>query len=546
MKKQNGMPVVVLMCLGIFICMLDSTIMNITLPAIQEDLHTTLETSSWMLNVYTMAIAVLAIPMARFADLFGKHKFFMAGLVIFSLGSALCGLSDSGIDLIVFRFVQGIGAACLIPCSMVIGVSAVPLEKRAVPLTLLGATQGLATALGPTIGGIITQNLSWHWVFYVNVPICLVGLIASFYILDLKHETRVKAAIDWIGVLLCGIAIFSLNLVLIKGFGWGWASLRAIVCYGVFALAFVLFLHFERKNKSPMIQLKLFKDRVFVGSIITVLVGFLFIIAIMVLMPQFLTLYQGKSEFQAALLVTPISATVFVFSNAAGLLIKKIGYALPISFGFLLLSIPYFMMRNLNIQSSSGQVIVICVLVGLGFSFLIAGATMASASSFVGEMLTSSQSVFSMIRQIGILLSVAIFVSALNHTIESKKLDVVQYASAHTAQLNISPEGKEQISKTMEQTILLGGKLSKENLEDALDQSAAEPTVKAFAQSDTQNSITAYVSDIASYAKKTVGSSFSVLYTIALPFVLLSMLIGLIFRRPKPRASVSEAKASGN
>lgn len=533
------MLVVALMCLGIFICMLDSTIMNITLPAIQEDLHTSLETSSWMLNVYTMAIAVLAIPMARFADLFGKHKFFMAGLLAFGLGSALCGLSNSGTALILFRFIQGIGAACLIPCCMVIGVSAVPLEKRAVPLTLLGATQGLATALGPTVGGIITQNLGWHWVFYVNVPICVAGLIASFYILDLKNEKRVKARIDWIGVLLSGAAIFSLNLVLVKGFAWGWGSARSIVCYTVFVLAVAVFLIFERRSKSPMIQLKLFKDRVFVGSIATVLVGFIFIIAVMVLMPQFLTLYQGKSEFAAALLVTPISATVFVFSNAAGLIIKKIGYAIPVSIGFLLLSIPYFMLRNLNVESSSFQIISICVLVGLGFSFIIAGATMASASSFVGEMLTSSQSVFSMIRQIGILLSVAIFVSALNHTIENKKLDVAHYAAEQAEKLNVPVKEKQFIRETMEKTILSGGALSRNKIQQALQQSANAEDQAVFAQSDVSDSIDGYVSDLAGYAQTTVGSSFSVLYTVALPFVLLAMLIGLIFRRPKPGSAIS-------
>ncbi|MGZ6540268.1 MAG: MFS transporter, partial [Bacteroidia bacterium] len=140
MKEMGGMKVVLLMCLGVFVCMLDSTIMNITLPAIQDSLHTSLETSSWMLNVYTMTIAVLAIPMARFAEMFGRNKFYIVGLFIFGLGSALCGLAESGNFLIGARFIQSFGAAILIPCSMVIGIAAMPLEKRMLPLTLLGAT----------------------------------------------------------------------------------------------------------------------------------------------------------------------------------------------------------------------------------------------------------------------------------------------------------------------------------------------------------------------------------------------------------------------
>ncbi|MGP7818092.1 MFS transporter [Niallia sp. 01092] len=212
MEKNKGMRILVVMCLGIFVCMLDSTIMNITLPAIQEDLGTSLETSSWMLNVYTMTIAILVIPMARFADLFGKNKFYIIGLILFGVGSALCGLSDSGSMLIFSRFIQSLGASILIPCSMIIGVAAMPLEKRTLALTLFGATQVLSTAIGPSVGGIITNTLSWHWVFYVNIPICILAVILTILFLTIKNEQRVKAAIDWFGLLFSSVTIFSLNL----------------------------------------------------------------------------------------------------------------------------------------------------------------------------------------------------------------------------------------------------------------------------------------------------------------------------------------------
>lgn len=176
------------MCLGIFLCMIDTTIMNIALPAIQSSVNTSLEKMSWVLNVYTMTIAVLAIPLGRIADIFGKAKMYILGLIIFGGGSVLCAFANTGDFLIFSRFIQSVGAAILFPTSMVIGVSAMPLAKRHVALAILGVTQGLSAAMGPVIGGIITQNFGWRWVFFVNVPICILGIILCGIMLQIKMK----------------------------------------------------------------------------------------------------------------------------------------------------------------------------------------------------------------------------------------------------------------------------------------------------------------------------------------------------------------------
>ncbi|MEH7076874.1 MFS transporter [Neobacillus drentensis] len=534
MKRTGGMKIVLLMCIGLFVCMLDSTIMNITLPAIQKNLNTSLETSSWMLNVYTMTIAVLAIPLARFAEMFGRNKFYIFGLFVFGFGSALCGLAGNGDFLIAARFIQSIGAAILIPCSMVIGIAAMPLEKRTLPLTLLGATQGLATALGPTVGGLITEKLSWHWVFYVNVPICLLAIVGAFLILTIKRESRVTSKIDWLGLLFSIASLFPLNLVLIKGNSWGWESMQAIICYFITIVSFGLFILVEKKSKDPMVNLNLFKDRLFTGSVITVTTGFIFLIGVMVLLPQFLTNFQHKTELQAALLVTPVSAAIFVFSQIAGLLTKKIGYTWPVIFGFGVMGGAYYLLHNLNLYSSSKEIILLCSLLGLGFSFVISSATIASTSSFEGEMLTASQSVFSMLRQVGVVLAVAIFVAGLTNNIQAKKQEVVHYATKKLEKLDIPEIVKTQILSETKKSIN-SQQLTHTN-EKQVDQEIGQ----------SGNMVTIYRNQVENYALKTISLSFADLYRASIPFVLISSLTGIIFgvRKKKPAKSFVNTTAA--
>lgn len=560
MNTRGGMKIVLLMCVGVFICMLDSTIMNITLPAIQKSLHTSLETSSWMLNVYTMTIAVLAIPMARFADMLGKNKFYLLGLFIFGVGSALSGFAESGSLLIGARFLQSIGAAILIPCSMVIGIGAMPLEKRTVPLSLLGATQGLSTALGPSIGGMITEKLNWHWVFYVNVPLCILAMIVSFFLLNIKGETRVRTKIDWLGLLCSILAVFSVNLVLINGNSWGWESNPAIVCYLLSIVSILSFIFTEKKVKAPMVNFKLFTDRLFTGSVITVAVGYIFLVGVMVLLPQFLTNFQHKTELQAAMLVTPVSAAIFIFANFAGLLIKKIGFVIPVFMGFGIMGTAYYLLYHLTIQTTAAEMVLLCSLLGLGFSFVISAATIASTSIFEGEMLMSSQSVFSMIRQVGVVLAVAIFVAGLTNNIQQKKQDVVFYAKQELEGLDLQQSIKEQIymetknsintdstppkdsyslqmEKEREQLIEMNAQKAmasvpekqRTSVKGIIYQKTAKQVDKEMAIKE--EIINHYVQTMSRYAHTTISSGFADLYKASVPFVFLSCLTGLLFRK---------------
>lgn len=567
-EQPKGIKIVFLMCLGIFLCMIDTTIMNIALPAIQTDVNTSLEKMSWILNVYTMTIAVLAIPLGRVADIFGKAKLYIMGLIVFGAGSALCAFANTGDFLIFSRFIQSIGAAVLFPTSMVIGVSAVPMAKRHVALGILGVTQGLSAAIGPALGGVITQNLGWRWVFFVNIPTCVIGIVLCFIMLKIKNEERVVAKIDWTGLVLSSFAIFFFTLVLVKGNTWGWLSTFAWMCYIISATSFILFILVERKVSSPMVNLQLFKDRTFVGASIVVILSNLFLIGVTVLLPTFLTKIQHRTEMEAAFLVTPISAMIFLVSPFASLVMKKLGKVQVILVGFIVMSLAYYCLQMIGAESTNKEIIIPCMILGVGFGLVVGPITMLTASTFEGELLTASQSVVSMLRQIGIVLAVAIFVSGLTHNLSINKENVFHYAEKKVHDLHVDQAEQEQIltvtkekiqNKDLESNIekkqgtdSIGiSQQQKESIiEEKVNNALNEVPVqyREMKRSEITNQVTkgveekiegikkemdTYSDDISHYAEKEMAKSFTDLYKVSVPIILLCSLVAFMFRNRK-------------
>ncbi|HGE5780811.1 MULTISPECIES: MFS transporter [Bacillus] len=557
------------MCLGIFLCMIDTTIMNIALPAIQSSVNTSLEKMSWILNVYTMTIAVLAIPLGRIADIFGKAKMYIIGLIVFGGGSALCAFANTGDFLIFSRFIQSIGAAILFPTSMVIGVSAVPLAKRHIALSILGVTQGLSAAIGPVIGGIITQNLGWRWVFFVNIPICIIGIVLCFIMLQIKNEERVVSKIDWIGLILSSSAIFFFTLVLVKGNTWGWLSILAWICYITSIISFLLFIVVERKAVAPMVNLQLFKDRTFVGAAIVVILSNLFLIGVTVLLPTFLTKIQHRTEMEAALVVTPISAMIFVVSPFASLLIKKLGKVFIILSGFIVMSLAYYWLQMIGVDSTSKDIIVPCMILGVGYGLVVGPITILSASSFEGELLTASQSIVSMLRQVGIVLAVAIFVSTLTQNLSVNKDKVYSYAEEKVRDIHVDQVEQEKILQITKEKIRdkslesnaekkqseddLG--LSKEQKEKLIHEKVNEALngvpveyrevkregitkqvtkIIEEKQEKVRGEILAFSNDVSHYAESKMAMSFTDLYKLSVPIILICGLVSLVFYEGKP------------
>ncbi|NPC93851.1 MFS transporter [Bacillus sp. WMMC1349] len=569
MNKGKGYKVVFVMCIGIFLCMLDTTIMNITIPSIQKDLHISLEQISWALNIYTIIFAVFSISLGRIADILGRNKVYIFGLILFSFGSLLCSLSQSATSLIAGRGIQSIGAAIVFPTSMVIGISAVSLDKRNRTLALLGVTQGLAAALGPVIGGMITQYANWKWVFLINVPICAVSVLLCLYFLNVKHEQKLKISIDWLGLVFSAVSIFCITLVLVKGNEWGWLSLLSILCYSLGIIFLILFLVTEKYCKNPMVHLDLFKDRQFNGAAMTVILSNLFLIGVTVILPTYLTKIQNESDLTAALLVTPVSAMIFIFSPIASIVAEKIGNFIAVLTGFVFMFIAYFMLYQLNMNSSYTALIMSCLTLGIGYGIIVGPITVMAASSFKGELLTASQSVIAALRQVGIVLAVAIFVSNLSVNVNYTKEKILHHAELMVNSLsltekqktkvlentkmkrnkeNIGVEGKnvKQVVSLKEREHLINNSLANELnkipkmkrkiIKDSIKRTVTEKIDKNLKK--INKTLSDYQSEISQFSHQELTEAFLKLYKMSLPFILLSCFVSIFFLKKRPKGFV--------
>lgn len=547
------------MAMGIFLCMLDTTVMNIALPAIQTGLGTDLTQLSWALNLYTILFATLTIPLGRIADIYGRQRIYLLGLGLFLVGSLVSGLAGNVAWLIGGRGIQSLGAAIVFPASMTIGINSVPLAKRPQTIATLGIAQGLAAALGPTIGGVVTQFWGWRGIFLINVPVTLLSLSLCWWLFGLHERRRAAERLDLGGAVLSMTLLFSLTLLLVKGNDWGWMSLRCLGLGGLSTLALAGFLLVEAHTKHPMVPLSLFKDRQFVGAAIMTVMSGIFLVALLVLMPSFFTRVQLKSTLLAAMMVTPASVMIFIWSPLSGLLLAKVGPRLVILTGSLAMIGGYSVLARMN-PNQYWQVLVAVILIGAGYGIIIGPITVLAAGAFTGKLLTASQSVIGVFRQIGTSLAVAIFVSALSANLAIAKTNIRDFAQNKVAALPVTVqvrrESLAQVNRQLStekslhpQTTFIGKERVKQlvqsNYQQALIQqrlTQAPAPIKRVVYQRVRQAVTQRVAHdnrvlvklaaaIHYETNRQLTRAFMRPYRVAMPFTLIMLLPVFLFRK---------------
>jgi EmrB/QacA subfamily drug resistance transporter len=329
-RGHNPWLVLITLCLGFFMILLDTTIVNVAMPAISSGLHASLSDLLWILNAYVLVYAVLLITAGRLGDLYGPKLLFILGLVVFTLASGACGFAQSPAQLIIFRIIQGLGGALLTPQTLSVITMIFPSDKRGAAFGLWGSVAGISTVTGPVLGGWLVTDYSWRWIFFVNLPVGIITLVmAAILMPDLKLNRRHK--LDIPGVLLSTAALFLITFALIEGQShhwskvWGPITIVELLIVGVVLLAAFLYLQYVERDAEPLVPFSIFRDRNFsiMNGVVTAISFGMF--GLFLPLTIFLQTVLGLSALQAGLTTAPMSIISMFVAPVAGRYADKVG-----------------------------------------------------------------------------------------------------------------------------------------------------------------------------------------------------------------------------
>jgi EmrB/QacA subfamily drug resistance transporter len=390
-----------------FMVVLDALVVVTALPRMQRDLHVGLNSLQWTVNAYGVAFAAGIITAAALGDRFGRRRVFTGGLALFTLASAVCALAPNTADLIAARTVQGLGAAVVLPLSLTILTTAFPPEKRGMIVGVYGGLAGLAVALGPIVGGAITEGIDWHWIFWINVPIGLAAVLLGMRLLPESHGAPER--LDLGGVLLVTAGVVALVWALTRGGDVGWASDEVLACLAVGVLLIVAFVAWEGRAAEPMVPLRLFQSREFaLGNLTTYLLhGATFAAAFFI--TQEFQLARGYSPLETGVRLLPFFGTPMVVAPIAGALSDRIGRRPIMLAGLVLQAVGYLWVAARGSLATSWVELDLALLVaGVGISMALPTVPTAVLSAVAPEEMGKASGINYMAQRFGTVFALAI------------------------------------------------------------------------------------------------------------------------------------------
>jgi EmrB/QacA subfamily drug resistance transporter len=435
-SRTNPWLVLVVLTTGFFMIMLDTTIVNVAIPAMSAGLNTTLDQILWVLNSYILVYAVLLITAGRLGDLYGQRTLFAIGLAIFTIASGLCGFAQDANQLIVARIMQGVGGALLTPQTLAILTSLFPPERRGAAFGIWAGVAGLATLAGPTLGGAIVTYIDWRWIFFVNVPIGIAALVATFAIIpDLRPGRR--HGWDIVGVILATGGLFGVIFGLIEGERFNWGEIGSYVItipevIGAGVVLLVLFVIWERYQDEPLVPLSLFEDRNFaVTNWIAAAIAF----GMMSLFLPIVIYLQSVRDFSAltaGLTLAPMSLTSMFVAPFAGRLADRIGGKYILMTGIFVFAIGFGTLTYVAGPDSTWvNFLVPAIVSGAGMGMTFAPMTTVAMRNISPRMAGAASGVLNTTRQVGAAVGSAIVGALLQNRLAITLHDqAVSHASA--------------------------------------------------------------------------------------------------------------------
>jgi NTE family protein len=413
---QRKWLILLVTSVAVFMSFLDATIVNIAFPSLRASFPSaSLGGLSWVINAYSIVFASLLVPAGRLGDRIGRKRVFVGGVVVFLVGSVACGLAPTVGVLVVARVLQAIGAAALVPTSLGLLLPEFPLEQRATATALWGATGGVAAATGPALGGVLISAFGWRAVFFVNVFIGLPALLPARRLLREYREEKAAAFPSLLGVTLLVGAIAALSLGIVEGGQWGWTSARIVASFVASAVLGVAFAAHAGRSSRPLVEPSLFRVRSFTVATVGAFIFALSFFALLLSNAIFLTGVWHYSTIRAGVALTPGPLMATAFSPVAGVLSDRFGQRLVAVPGGLLFALGTLLFAT-QVGASSNYAAAFLpatLLTGAGVGLTFGGFASASVAELPRDRFSTGSGVFSMFRQLGAVIGIAILVALL-------------------------------------------------------------------------------------------------------------------------------------
>jgi len=435
-RQVSPWLVLVTVMVGTLLIGLDRTVASIAVPKIIDDFGITVSAASWISTSYIISNAVFVPVFGKLGDLYGNKVIYLWSFVGFIVISMLAGLSWNFASLLVFRALQGLVGAAVYPTAMsLIAKSFTDIKARAQALGIWSASFAASAVIGPLLGGYLIDNFSWRFVFYINLPIGIVGLLMTLAFIR-ADKPSARGAFDYLGSIILAVAISGAVLVLDQGESWGWISLSSVACYLTSAVFGYIFYLYERHHPNPIIDFKFFRNPIIVSVLLVSFISFGGMMGAMFILPVFSQSFLGFDAFKSGLLFVPLAVALFIFAPIGAKLSSTIHPRYLVAFGTLVSAFGLYLLHSIDAASTAVSFILPLGIFGGGLALGMGPLTTASTTAVPQNEVGMSSGLLNLARNIGGAFGIAIFGTILTGLINKNVLQV-----AHDTIINSNAPG---------------------------------------------------------------------------------------------------------